>query len=544
MDFPQQNNHRETPSSGVLGARYYSGGEIARVPAPHIHKTSHLTNFRMVDAKQVRAARGDTTAAMEITLKIEGDDAATIARQMQPGLFFAFEPKNDAATVDAILDCLKPSEQEENGRIHVPVHSAYMATNTAQLLPKRDVLAGLVDVSRPTEQLVELLAVRAECAGQPMPLAYDPVELTKCYTVAELLAYRPGLLTVEDVYANQPAMKPRPYTISDFDVKRQTVNILISGVSAELSKGDPLGLKPSTDARTKDGGTATGMLMDLAVGGTNGAPDGEYRLNGYLLTGAPRLVFPGSFKRTEAVQDSLTGVHGSPERRAYFKAFEKVTPDTTLYLLATGSGMAPYMSLLRDLSRRKQADEGFEKPCNIVLINGGRYAEDELYAEECRQFVKDGLLDAYHAAASSTGKEKYVTLKNGKLHETELQGKTENGARYYIQDVLSASYGKDMDAQLRSGKAMVYVCGTQGALRGVFGKWPDAFRANHTALQHTASVPGRFFDNMWRRANEATSYREPLPVERRSQENPAAWTKRILKIVAGREGGAAQSHAR
>lgn len=534
--------YREVPSQGILAERYYSGGEIRRPKAPQVHESSTLAPFRMVKAERVREARDDTTEAMELTFHIEGDKAKHIADQLQPGLFFAFEPKNNKETVDAILGALKPSPQEKaDGRITVPVTSSYMMTNDEQTLPKRDVLAGLVDVSRPTEQLVNLLALRAKAAGKPLPETYDAAQLATCYTVAELLQYRPGLLTLEEVYANQPPMMARPYTISDFDREKQTVSLLISGVSAKLAAGDPLGIKGDVKERTKDGGNASGMLLDIATAGKDGSPDSDFLLNGYVLTRVPHLGFPGLLERTEAVQSLMD----SDARIAqHVQELEQSRPDQTLYFLATGSGMAPFMSALRELSRRQAADPEHKKPFagKIVLINGGRYPEDELFAGECRQFVQDGLVDTYHAAASSTGKEKVVTLEKGNLHETEVRGIVAGGGRYYVQDVLQAAYGKTMDADIRAGKAMVYVCGTQGALRGVFSKWPEAFRNSKHSIQHTASVPGRYFEHLWKRLNQLTDHREPLPVERRA-ENPGAWTSRVLAIAEVREGAAARSQA-
>lgn len=535
--------YQETASQGALADRYYSGGEIRRIPAPSIHPTSTLAQFRMVESQRVREARDGTTEAVEMTLAIEGDGAEAIAAQMQPGLYFALEPKNHKDAVDAILASLKPSPEEAaDGRITVPVHSAYMMTNDEQTLSKREVLTGLVDVSRPTEQLVNLLAIRAEAAGNPLPKGYDAAEIAACYSVAELLQFRPGVMTVEDIYANQPSMKARPYTISDFDRENRRVKILVSGVSADLPTGDPLGIKQHGDARIKDGGTSSGMLLDIATAGKDGAPASDFPINGYLLTRFPGLLFPGQVRETEAVTQLKDG---NPQVERMLEAFKDCTADTTLYFLATGSGMAPYISLLRDLERQQAAGPEHKNPFpgNIVLINGGRHAEDELYAEECRSFVEKGLVQAYHAASSASGKEKYVTLKDGQLHEQEVQGKVAGGGRYYIQDVLQAAYGQHMEDDLRAGKAKVYVCGTQGALRGTFQKWPEAFRESKFSIQHTASIPGRYFEHGWKRMNEVTSHREPMPVQNRG-ENPGAWTRRHLKIIEVREGEAARSHAR
>lgn len=527
----QEKQSPDTP----MGRRYYSGGHICRAPYEAVHHTSRLTQFRIVGAEWVREARGATTEALEITLKIDGGDKDAIATQMQPGLVFAFDPKNDSDTVDAVLASLKPSPEEKLGCIVVPVHTSYMMRTHQQAVPKRDALAGLIDLSRPTEQLVERLAERAEAAGKPFPLAYDAAELARCYTVAELLQYRPGLLTLEDVYANQPSMKTRPYTISDFDREAGTVNVLLSGVSAELAEGDPLGIKPSPDARTKHGGLATDMLMDIATGGKDGSPDGEYRLNGYLVTDSPRLVFPGFTRPTEALEHAMTVQHKTPQRTAYYHGLRDLVEkepsrDTTLYLLATGSGMAPYMALLRDLSRQKAADPDFGMKCDIVLINGGRHEEDELYKQECRRFVAEGLVKTYHAFSSADGTDKTVTLKDGALHEEKKTRQGKSGERFYIQDLLEEEYGRDMDARLRDGKAWVYVCGTKGALDGVTAKWPRTFRDKPDALQHTASVPGRFFEDMWQGENRGVAYNIPQPVGRRSRENPEDWRERIPRL--------------
>ncbi|MBM3617385.1 MAG: hypothetical protein FJX23_02450 [Alphaproteobacteria bacterium] len=525
--------HQETKSAGRLGEKYYSGGEIRRVPDAAIHGSVHLNTFHVVDSKRVRDARGDTTQAVELTLKIAGPNAQRIIAQAQPGLYFAFEPKNRKDDVDAVLSVLKPSPQEKDGRISIPVHSDRMGKEVAQNLPKRDVLAGLVDISRPTEQLVNMLAKRAEEAGNPLPKGFNATEIAQCYTVPELLAYRPNVLTLEEVAANQPPMKSRPYTISDFDKRNGTVNILVSGVDAKLPAGDPLGIKKHENERQKDGGTATGMLLDIAESKAS-----DYPINGYLITELPRLMFPGIMERTDAVNNLVVN---NPRIGKYLDEFEAGAKDKTLYMLGTGSGMAPYMSLLRELSRRQKADPEHKKPYagKIVVVNGGRYAEDELYAKECRGYVQDGIIDAYHATSSSDGKERFVTLKDGKLNEQEVQGYSKTG-KYYIQDVLEAAYGSHMDKDIREGKAMVYVCGTQGALRGVFSKWTEAFRANPVSLQHTASIPGRFFQGFWRGRNDVTSHREPMPEENRSEANPASWTRRVLKIVEVREGAAAR----
>lgn len=54
---------------------------------------------------------------------------------------------------------------------------------------------------------------------------------------------------------------------------------------------------------------------------------------------------------------------------------DDLRPGRTVYLLATGTGLAPFMSIVRDL----QVYERFEK---VVLVHGVRYVSELAYADE------------------------------------------------------------------------------------------------------------------------------------------------------------------
>jgi sulfite reductase alpha subunit-like flavoprotein len=185
------------------------------------------------------------------------------------------------------------------------------------------------------------------------------------------------------------------------------------------------------------------------------------------------------------------------------------------------------MAFLRHMSRMQQADPDHQKTFKgkVVLINGMRADEDELYADECRQYVRDGLLSSYHAVHSATKSETVVTVQNGAVQEAIY----DYPAKPYVQAALETHYGHGLEQAVSDRKAIVYVCGALGALEGVVQKWPQCFADKPEALQRTASLPDRYFNNYWQRKTIATHHLEPLPSARRRPET-CAWTQRILRI--------------
>lgn len=63
-----------------------------------------------------------------------------------------------------------------------------------------------------------------------------------------------------------------------------------------------------------------------------------------------------------------------------FLTVDSLAPGSELWLLATGTGLAPYMSMLRD----RAIFERFER---VVVVHSVRYAEELAYADELRQLA-------------------------------------------------------------------------------------------------------------------------------------------------------------
>ncbi len=68
-------------------------------------------------------------------------------------------------------------------------------------------------------------------------------------------------------------------------------------------------------------------------------------------------------------------------------------PGRTLYLLATGTGLAPFMSIIRD----PETYERFEK---IVLVHGCRQVAELAYGERIVDLPEDELIGEYRARAA------------------------------------------------------------------------------------------------------------------------------------------------
>lgn len=521
--------HHEYASSGVLAATYYASGRIKRIPHESVPAVCGLTGFRIVDAQCVRP-KGNATEAYEITLQMLGNKQGAL--ELQPGVAFALEPKNHADTVDAVLLGLRhPAVEQQEGsaldagrleevaaqEIELPVKTAYLEDQTIQCLSKRDIVSGVIDLSRPTPELVNLLLHR-----KGLPATKRTAErIAASHSVEQLLAKYSGLVTVEELCANQPSLNSRPYTISDFDRDRGMLKIVVSDVEAEIpTVGD------NAAPECKQHGIATRMLLDLAK--NPGAWD--YILNGSIAVHGPKIYIPCMTKPTESME-----AYRRKTQYAYWQeAWDRFSPlanadDKTLFLLGTGSGIAPYLAMLHEYERR-----GERYPGRVVLINGGRGAEGEMFSEEIQHFLEIGVLDDYRYADSTAD--------------------LPNGEKGRIQHVLKAEYGDELRSLLEEEKAMVYVCGAMDAKEGVdevlaeivgFGRGSDEAAEyirqlmDKWLIQSTASKPDRFF-TAWRDAqSHAPGYREPKP--RVSWTNDqvggksasgGGWTRRVYPVIS------------
>lgn len=523
--------HHEYPSSGALAATYYAGGGIKREPHVSVPDCSSLTGFRIVDVQCVRSGK-NITEAYEITLQILGNRQAL--QELQPGVVFALEPKNHMDTVNAVLQGLRQEgaqrsgEGLESGRpaekvetVELPVKTAYLEKHTTQSLDKREVLSGTVDLSRPTVQLVNLLLKRRGLSAS----LRTAERIAASHSIEQLLEKYPGLVSIEELCANQPPLNSRPYTLSGYDREAGTIKIVVSDVEAQIPP-----MEPGAEPECKRHGIATRMLIDLARN-----PDAwGYTLNGSLSTHGPKLFFPSMSRQTPGM-DAYRRQTENTYWQGIWERFSQQADagDKTLFLLGTGSGIAPYLALLREY-----AQQGERYPGKVVLINGGRGPKGEMFQDEIRQFLNDKILDAYHYADST------LSLPDG-----------EKGR---VHNVLKAKYGEELRGLLAQEKAMVYVCGAKEARDDVdaalaeiagFGrgsKEAGAFVAeleDKCLIQSTASKPDRFF-TFWReQQSELPSYWLPQTRESwtakvggKSASTPEAWAKRIVSPeLPGRE---------
>lgn len=510
------NCEKASSGSGELGERYYSGGNIYRLPKKDISPAWHLIRVNYIDAQQVRQQHNETTEAWEITFRIDGAEANEIAKNLQPGGYFAFEPKNNHETVQAILDNVK---LPENGMATVPVYSGRFDSYSFQTLPARDIVSGVIDVTHPTPQLINLLAKCVKEKGGVFPKTFDAQKIADCYTVKDLLEHYPDTLTLEELCANQPLMNARVYTISDFDREKATFKLIVSNVKTHLSKDDPLKIKGS---KHLESGTATEMLLDIAKSQAR-----DYPINGYLPYDRPRLIFPGITEITPGLKHTITY---DAYVKGEFKKFEGET-HRNLYLLGNGVGIAPHLAFLRELSHRKAKDPKYNYPGKIVLMNAARYPEDELYAEECRKYVKQGLLDEYYSVFAETGEGKKVAAKDGELREETHKKPLHIEGRYYVQHAFESLCREGLEKELLNGETTVYICGTIGAYHDLQnGRFRKVFIVNPSGLESTASLPSRFYKKFLKE-NKSVDYHIPhsLPVLKipEVQDGLPDWTQKM-----------------
>ncbi len=184
-----------------------------------------------------------------------------------------------------------------------------------------------------------------------------------------------------------------------------------------------------------------GQWVNLIVREANAAPGAEPLKRSYSIA-SPR--------RADATFDlAITRVEGGPMSERLHAArvgdrfemshaqgfFTLTPPRRNVLLVATGTGVAPFRSMLHDLETRAAAQE---EGARVVLLLGARTAEELLYREEW-----DAL------AATWPGFEFVPTLSRGDGGWT--------GRRGYVQAHLA-----ELVAALGGGDAVdAYACGLQ-----------------------------------------------------------------------------------
>ena len=80
-------------------------------------------------------------------------------------------------------------------------------------------------------------------------------------------------------------------------------------------------------------------------------------------------------------------------------------PETPLVLMATGTGIAPYIGFLQEMESRKNKNE---KTNPLILMFGSKNkAYDFIYEEEIKNWENNKLIDSLYLAFSRDQEEKY-----------------------------------------------------------------------------------------------------------------------------------------
>lgn len=128
---------------------------------------------------------------------------------------------------------------------------------------------------------------------------------------------------------------------------------------------------------------------------------------------------------------------------------DAVPPDSNLVLVATGTGIAPYMSMLRAELHGRPSDQ----PCRrrTVLIHGVRYAADLAYREELE------------ALATRVPAFRYVPLVSREPHDTPW-----SGLRGRVQLALAGGRFEELAGfPLAPAECHVLLCGNPAMIRDV-----------------------------------------------------------------------------
>ena len=151
----------------------------------------------------------------------------------------------------------------------------------------------------------------------------------------------------------------------------------------------------------------------------------------------------------EGARVTLTG----PAGKRFLLPVERGAHEYVFF--ATGTGIAPFRGMVLDL---------LERGCGsgVTLVMGAPYATDLLYHED---FLR--LRESHRAF-------RYVTAIS---RERQADG---NGPMY-VQDRLSTPEGAAALEAMRSGRALVYICGIAGMEMGIFQQMarllpPEALR--------------------------------------------------------------------
>ena len=118
-------------------------------------------------------------------------------------------------------------------------------------------------------------------------------------------------------------------------------------------------------------------------------------------------------------------------KKSSFKLPEKLS--TPMMMICTGSGIAPFISLLQELDKRN------EKGYQTYLIFGSKNKQNDfIFEDELKEYQSKGVLTELNGAFSRDDPNKKI----------------------YVQDVLKEKYGTKLKELIKDNKMYVYICGS------------------------------------------------------------------------------------
>ena len=138
------------------------------------------------------------------------------------------------------------------------------------------------------------------------------------------------------------------------------------------------------------------------------------------------------------------------------------TPDAeNLWLVGTGTGLAPYIAMLR-------TDEPWERYKKIVIVHGVRYANDLAYTEELRELEK-----------SRGGAFKLVQALTRESAESAMQGR--------IPALIeSGELEKEVGCEMTKEGSAVLLCGNPAMLDSM-----EELLGKRSMVKHRSKAPGQ-----------------------------------------------------
>jgi sulfite reductase alpha subunit-like flavoprotein len=440
--------------------RSYGASNVHYPAQPGLLANQAVQSFEVVDARDIRTQHDASTRAVEVTLRpVHG-----VGDWLKSGMQIGIMPKNHMDVVTCILGCLRDVPE---GKTEVFRPASAASAKGTQRLSAADALSQLVDLARPTEELLLWIAQQElgpdhPCKGYQQQLVYLIrqgwlEELTKQYSVADMLTIFKGVVSFQALLANQPPLANRKYTLSDVNLEQGTIRIMVADVRHEVPHrqwlGEPEALLPHVHmpdgrATRQYRGAATRYILDSV----DGKGDDEW-----------------------------IGFMDARKRKLPYPAVDEARP---ALLVHTGVGLAPHMSYLREVARANGKSKA-------TMIAGGKKPEDALMQEELNAYIKQGVLADYH----------YIPSRGGAAD-----------APRYVQDALR-SKADDVWRMLEQEGGTIYVCGYERMLDGVrdslraiakaHGADPEAWLAKlveNKQLQFSASEEGRFYHD-WHEAH-------------------------------------------